>query len=126
MKMPLRADIPIQSKPFGKMGEGIPKAISKGPWKPRTLFFLGKPPVGFLVMVISQESITGSPQDLQVWANMPAQNPFLPQAIKTFHGRVSPGLSLGDENQMDSQKQVKTNPLGKTGVVGDLVEIFHF
>jgi hypothetical protein len=46
-------------------------------------------------------------------AGVPSEHPLLPERIKALNQGISPWFPLGDEYQVDTQEQVKTNNLGK-------------
>ena len=103
--------VDLEFKSLWQVLKRFPETISEFAREPCSMFFLGKAPVRFLVMIIVQESLTGSPKDNKGRTGMPSQNPLLPKSIKTLNRGISSWFSLRDECQVDSQKQMKTNNL---------------
>jgi len=105
--------VAIQMKPSGQVFERSPGGVSKPPWESCSVFFLGKSSMGFFIVIILQKSFTGSSESMKRWASMSVEDSLLPEAIKTFHSGISSRFSLGNKDQMDSQKQVQTHDLGE-------------
>lgn len=104
--------IALDAECFRQMCKGLPEAISEFPRESCLMFLLGKPSVGFSVMVIVQKPLVCSFKSLQGWAAMSLKHSFLPEGIEALNGGVSAGFSLGDEYQMDSEKQMEPDDLG--------------
>jgi len=95
------------------MCERFPELILKYTGESCAMFFLGKTPMWFLIMIIPQESLTGSFKDSKGRTIMSSKHSFLPELIKAFNRGISSRFSLRDEYKVDTQKQVKANDLGK-------------
>jgi len=113
MEIAFEIFVVIQVKPLWQMSQRTPALVPKHPRKSGAILLLGQTPMRLLIMVIPQESLIGSFQRPQGRALMPVQDSFLPEAIKTLHRGIPPGLSLGDEDQMDPQEQMETDGLGE-------------
>jgi hypothetical protein len=110
-------DIALDIEFSGQVRNGLPEAISEFPRESCLMFCLGKPSVGFSVMVIAQEPLVCSFKSLQGWAAMSLKHSFLPEGIEALNGGVSAGFSLGDEYQMDSEKQMEPDDLGDAALI---------
>jgi hypothetical protein len=107
-------DIALDTEFFRQMYDGLPEAVPEFPRESCLMFCLGKPSVRFSVMVIVQKPLVCSSKSLQGWAAMSLKHSFLPEGIEALNGGVSAGFSLGDEYQMDSEKQMEPDNLGDT------------
>jgi len=93
------------------MSEGFPEAVFEYTGESCAVFFLGKTPMWFLIMVIPQKPFTGSSKSSKCRTIMSSNYPLLPEHIKTLHSGISARFSLRDKYQMYSQKQMKANNL---------------
>jgi len=111
--MSIRIDIPLKSKTLWQMSEGFPETVSEYPGESCAMFLLGKPSMGFLIMVIPQKTFTGSSKGREGRTIMPSKYSFLPESIKALNRGISTWFSLGDKYQMDAQKQMESDNLRK-------------
>jgi hypothetical protein len=113
VKMSVGIDIPLKGETLWQMPKGLPEAISKHPGESCAIFFLGKPSMWFLIMVIPQKTFTGSSNDSKGRTIMSSKHSFLPEPIKTLNRCISTWFSLRDKYQMDAKKQMKSDNLRK-------------
>ncbi|MEM4722083.1 MAG: hypothetical protein QXT73_08505 [Candidatus Methanomethylicaceae archaeon] len=106
-------DISLQGKSLWQMPEGVPKVISEPSRESRAMLFLGKPSMGFLIVIIPEKTLTGFLEGSKSRTRMPSKHPLLPESIETLHRGVSARFSSGDKDQMDTQKQMESDNLRK-------------
>lgn len=111
--MTVGIDVFIKMEVPWQVCKRFPKMVFKCPGESCAMFFLGKTPMWFLIMVIPQESYTGSFKGSKVRTIMSSKHPLLPEFIKTLNGGISTRFSLWDKYQMDTHKQVKSNDMGE-------------
>ena len=107
----------IETELFGQMPKSLPETIPEYSWKLCAMFLAGKPPVGFLIMVIMHKSPAGSPERVYCRAFMPLVCSFLPEGIEALDKGVSSRFSLRNEYQMYPHKQMKPDNLGYTVLI---------
>lgn len=112
LKMSISTNVFVEAELFGQMPKSLPEMIPEHPGESCAMFFVSKPPVWFLIMVIVHESLAGSSKRGYCRAFMPLKDSFLPEGIKAFNRGVSSRLSLWYEYQMYPQKQMKPDNLG--------------
>ena len=114
IKMALGIHIFIQGEVIRKVCERFPEVISEDPRKSCAMFFLSKSPMRFFIMVISQESFTGSFKSSKGRAMMSSKYPFLPKLIKTLDRGIPARFSRWDKYHVDTQQQMEADDLRKT------------
>ena len=115
-QMPVGADIFFETKLLGQMTEKRPEPIPKDPWISGSMLGQGERPARFLEVIVAKESIAASADRSKVGAAM-TKNANLPDVVEALHGRVSAGLFLRNESEMDSEKKVEPEDLGKAVTV---------
>ena len=113
IKMAFGILVVFKVKPLWQMSKRFPEAISEYPRESCTMFFLSKPSMWFLIMVIPQKMFTGSSKSSKRRTIMSSKHSFLPEFIKTLNRCISAGFSLWDEYQMNSHEQMKADNLRK-------------
>lgn len=111
IKMTVRVHVFVEVKSLGQMYKRFPEMVFEYPRESGAMFFLGKTPVRFLIMVILKESLTGSFENSKSRTIMPPKYPLLPDGIKTLNSGISTWLSLWDKYQMCSHEQMETDKL---------------
>jgi len=110
-KVSFGVPVGLQSKPPREMSHTSPLTVSHDSRKPGPLLLLRKSPMGFVVVIIAQESLVHPFESRQGGTAMAAQHPLLPELIKTLHRGVSARLPGRNKDQMNSQQQVQANDL---------------
>ena len=97
IKMAFGILVVFKVKPLWQMSKRFQEAISEYAGQSCAVFFLGKPSMRFLIMVIPQKAFTGFSKDSNGRTIMSSKHSFLPEFIKTFNRGVSSRFSLRDE-----------------------------
>lgn len=124
-KVTIGINIFIKAKSLWQMSKRFPEIVSEYSRESCAMLFLSKPSVGFLIMVIPQESLISSSKSTKGRTIMSSKDSLLPEIIKTFNRGVSTWLSLWDEYQMYSHKQMETDKLGDTVGVASSTSSCH-
>jgi len=114
IKVSLGINVFIKVKSPWQMSKGFPEVISEYSGESCVMFFLSKSSMRFFIIVILQESLTGSSKGGKGRTMMPPKHPFLPESVETLHRGVSAWFPLRDEYQMYPHEQVETYKLGDT------------
>jgi len=125
-KISISINVCIETEVFGQMPKSLPDIIPECSWKSRAIFLAGKASVRFLIMVIVQESLTGSSEGVYCRACMPLQHSFLPEGIEALDSSVPTWFSLRDKYQVYSQKKMKSDELGYTILISTSTCSRHF
>jgi hypothetical protein len=115
-QMPVGADIFFETKLLGQMTEKRPEPIPKDSWISSSMLGQGERPARLLEVIVPKESIAASANGSEVGTAM-TKNANLPDVVEALHGRVSAGLFLRDESEMDSEKKMEPEDLGKAVTV---------
>jgi len=113
-KVTMSITIFLKAEPFRKAFERFPEFVSKHAGESCAMLFLSKPSVRFFIVIIPQESLISSFKSAKGRTVMSSKDSLLPEVIKTFNRGISTWLSLWDEYQMYSHKQMESDKLGDT------------
>lgn len=126
IEIPFRINMCFKTKAIRQMPEGFPYLILEYAWESCTIFFCGKPSMGFPIMIVTKKSFAGFSKSNNSWTIMSLENSFLPERIEAFDSGVSSRLSLRDKDQMNSKKQMQSNKLRDTELISPSACGSHF
>lgn len=109
-----RVDVATETEVFWQMPKGSPELVPECTREPGAMFLLGNAPMRLLVVVVSHEPLADSLKGGKSRAIVSSGHSFLPETIETLNAGISTWFSFGNEDQMNTEKKVKTHSLGET------------